>query len=99
MDCEFLAALPGILDDGRSGDVSRLREHVEFAETIQLRSILQFGEFVLVRTSELPYRREPVVDDTVAEILQRRLDPAATVVPANDHITDFEDIYGILEHG
>lgn len=44
-------------------------------------------------------RGQPVIDDAVAEVFQRCLNAAATVVTADNDVADFENVDGILKHG
>ncbi len=94
---DLLAAVPGVFDDGGACDMTGLREHVEFAETIGSGLGRKGVEFFAVGAVEAPYAGEPVVDDAVAKIFKGSNHTTATIVAADDHMTDLEDIDRVLQ--
>ena len=99
VDADFLAAFPGVLDDGGAGDVAGLGEHVELAEPVGGGVRRERVEFLAVHAAERADAGEPVVDHAVAEVLPRRLDAAAAIVAADDDVADLEHVHGVLQHG
>lgn len=99
VDRDFLAAHPGVFEDGGVGDVAGLGEHVEFAEPVHGGLRFEGFQFGAVDPAERADTGQPVVDHAVAEILHGCLHATAAVVAADDDVADFKHIDGVLEDG
>src|SRR4030095_6058865 len=95
---ELLAAAPGVAHDGGVADVADLLDHVELAEP---REALAFGERLELRAMLGAYVldvAQPVVDEAELVVAQCRLDAAAAVVSAHDHVLHVQHVHRELEH-
>ncbi len=96
---DFLTALPSIFNDGGAGDVAGLGEDVEFTEAVKRSMWIERIKFLLKTAADAADAGEPVVDHSMAIVFECCFDSATTVVAADDHMSDFEDIDSVLEHG
>ena len=98
MHRQVVAAFPGILDDGGVADVDDLLLDVEFAESIQLFRVTEAVELIGIEADDVLDMPQPVVDQAMFAVLQRRLHPTAAVVTTDDDVLDAQDIDGELQH-
>ena len=65
MDGEFLAALPGTLNDRRATDIQNLFDNIQLTQTIEtLVIIADFCEQLFVFVQHVLYVSQPVVDQS-----------------------------------
>ncbi len=77
MNLDQLPAFPGIFDDGGAGNVFRLSENIQLAESVEGRLMIKCAEFILVHSRSEPDACQPVVDQPVPDVFQRCTDPAS----------------------
>ena len=94
-----LAAQPRFLHDRRAGDVDDLLDDVELAQAVdapaEIRDPVQPGPMLGGDVLHVP---QPVVDEAVRRVLERRPDAAAAVMADDDDVLDLQDVDGVLEH-
>ena len=93
------AAGPSIPHDGGIGNVPHLLDHVEFTQAIRLFLLgHRLLELVVMQTRNVADMHEPVVNETVIDVLHRRLDAAAAIMPAYDDVFHAEHFNRILNN-
>ena len=78
--------------------LTHLLDDVQLAEPVEPLRFRERRELDRVLLADIRHVAEPVVDEAVPRALERRVDTAAAVVPADDHVLDAEDVDGVLEH-
>lgn len=99
MDTQRLASFPGIFDDRSPGQILCVGDDVQFAEAIHRFFMLQLLQIVLGASCRVANVPQPVVDDPVPLVLQRRANATAAVVTADDHMLHLQDIHRELQDG
>ena len=95
-----LAALPGILDDGRVANVGDLLRDVEFAEHVQaLGFVFDRVQYAAVSLVHVLNVAQPVVDQSHLAAKKRGANAAAAVVAADHDVLDIEHFDRVLNHG
>ncbi|HTM27268.1 MAG TPA: hypothetical protein VL225_18845 [Vicinamibacterales bacterium] len=97
VDRHGLSARPGILQDGRVADIPHLFDDVQLTQAIG--AILRHVENSLVPFVRLSNGAQPIVNQSEPCALKCRLDTAAAVVSAHDHVAGSEHVDGILQDG
>lgn len=97
VDGQVCAAFPRVPDDGGVADVGDLFPDVQLAELVELVGMGHPGKFPFVEANDILDMSQPVVDEPMLMILQRRLDPAAAVVTTDDNVLHLEHIHRKLD--
>src|ERR1035437_7933450 len=99
MHRQGLAALPGILNDGRLRDVSHLLDDVEFAKPVTPPGLVGHGlETAIVFFANIMNVSQPVIRQTNSLTTQRRTHPATAIVPADDDVLHLQHLDRTLQH-
>lgn len=94
MDLEALTAVPGILDGGGTAQRFHLVHDIQFAELVRFRFWVgdRIESFMVPEVKIFDFR-EPIIDQAVVCAGHGGLDPAATVVSANDDMFDLQNLH------
>ncbi len=98
VDDDLLAALPGVLDDGRLTDVERLLDDVELAEGVDAlrgRQRLEPGGMAVAHVLDVA---DPVVGQADAPVLERGPHPAALRMADDDDVQHLQHLGRELDH-
>ena len=96
---EFLAAIPGIANDGAMADVDDLLDDVQFGEAIGAAIFGEGFEVAGMFQADILDVPQPIVGQSHAPLVERRRDPGATVVADDEDMFHLQMIDGELNDG
>src|SRR5262245_18492259 len=87
MNADSLLPSPRITQDAGLGHIERLLDHIQLAQPVEARHLLQCSQLVAVFVRHHSYVIQPHVAQTETTALEDRFDPAATKVAAHNDVT------------
>src|SRR5690554_3719666 len=99
MHGQFLATLPGFLNNTVLAYVVYLLNNIQFTEAVNLIPLCR--KIVKHRLITIPYilnMAQPVTNQSVAFIQQSRTDATASIMPYHDNVLNFQHLNSKLKH-
>lgn len=98
MHGEIRSTRPGVLHDRRVAHVVDLLDDIQLAQPIDERVTFEAIEPRGMETADVLDVSQPIVDQAVIAIIERRLDAATAIVSADDDMLHLQHLDGELDH-